>query len=161
MLPRCPPPTALAAPFVVLTAIALAAGALALLLLVGSARAGGAQTSRSTATANRNAAARDATMLLGRLALPPGATNSRPTRRRRRRPRSPSVRPRASPIIDRHRWWTMPGHKGVGPHSSEPTRHAAGNSLCRARASRARASGGHVLAYRWPAIVECSGAASS
>ena len=141
--------------FVVLTAIALAAGALALLLLVGSARAAGARTSRSTATANRNAAARDATMLLGRLALPPGATKlpAEPSGDGGVLARPASGPPAASPIIDRHRWWTMPGHQGAVTAFIRAHAPRGGKLLVSgAGVQGPGVPAGHVLAYQWPAV---------
>ncbi len=140
---------------VVLTATALGAGALALLLLAGSGQAAGAQTWRPTAEANRNAAARDATALLDRLALPPGATKlpAEPSGDGGVLARPASGAPPASPVIDRHHWWTVSGRQGDVTAFIRAHAPRGGKLLM----SRAGVQGpgvpaGHVRAYQWPAV---------
>jgi hypothetical protein len=141
--------------FVVLTAIALAAGALTLLLLAGSAQAAGAGTSRPTATTNRNAAARDATVLLGRLALLPGATKlpAEPSGDGGVLARPASGPPAVSPVIDRHRWWTVPGRNGAVTAFIRAHAPRGGKLLMSGAGVRGPGlPAGHVLAYQWAAV---------
>lgn len=97
--------------------IRVLAGALVFMaLMVGgyalpmAAGATGADQPSSGATANRRAAVEDATSLLGRLQLPPGATNYSAQPAGANAPLAdPPIRSGSPNLIDLPTWWLVPG----------------------------------------------------